>query len=648
MPPVPPPAPPLARPPRRRALVAGLGTLGAAVVALAVILATSPFSGHHQANLSTVGGDRASREQPPGGFGTIPAESGTPHAGTVSFALPPGDTPNWILPLASDTYESVYNVLDFDYEMWRPLYWPDKGASAQIDPALSLAGPPVWSDNGKTVTITVNPAYKWSDGKPVSAQDVAFDIDLIKAAVKENPANWALYSQGNFPDNLAGLSTPDARTLVLNLSAPVNPNWFYEDELEALQPMPAHAWARAAAGGPTLDYTDPGNAKKIYDYLFAQSKATGTWTSSPLWKVVDGPYRLLSYSAGNGDSLAANPGYGGPDSHMITKLTQVTFASNSAEFSALRAGSIDVALVPPEYWPLLGQVRSGGYNVFGYPDFGWTYAVYNFKDTTGNFNHVVAQLYFRQAMAHLQDQQGYIRTFMSGAGSQDYGPVPPIPANKYTPANASNTYPFSVAAARSLLASHGWNVVPNGADTCARPGSGPGQCGDGIPAGTRLAFNLVYSNSSALTGQELGALAAAAKQAGIEITLQENTLANIITDDNNLLTPSNENKWAMAEIGAYTQVAYPTTITVFNTTGSFNIGSYSDPQADKLINASVNGSDPNAAKSEAAYLTTQQPALFQPTPDSVFAWTKRLSGPRESFAGLTQFYLTPEVWYFTS
>ncbi len=201
---------------------------------------------------------------------------------------------------------------------------------------------------------------------------------------------------------------------------------------------------------------------------------------------------------------------------------------------------------------------------------------------------------------------------------------------------------------RNLLASHGWNVVPGGTDTCARPGSGPGQCGDGIPAGARLTFNLVYSNSSSLTGQELGALAAAAKQAGIEITLQENTFANIITNDNNLLTPSNQNKWAMAEIGAYTQVAYPTTITVFNTTGSFNIGSYHDPQADKLIDASVNGSDPNAATNEAAYLTAQQPALFQPTPDSVFAWTKRLSGPRDSFASLTQFYLTPEVWYFTS
>jgi len=50
---------------------------------------------------------------------------------------------------------------------------------------------------------------------------------------------------------------------------------------------------------------------------------------------------------------------------------------------------------------------------------------------------------------------------------------------------------------------------------------------------------------------------------------------------------------------------------------------------------------------QAACLTAQQPALFQPTADSVYVWKKTLSGPPGSFASLTQFYLTPEFWYFT-
>jgi hypothetical protein len=65
--------------------------------------------------------------QPPGGFGTVPAESGTPHAGEVNFAESAGGSPNWILPIATVATQSVANVIDFDYLMWRPLYWPDDG-----------------------------------------------------------------------------------------------------------------------------------------------------------------------------------------------------------------------------------------------------------------------------------------------------------------------------------------------------------------------------------------------------------------------------------------------------------------------------------------------------------------------------------------
>jgi peptide/nickel transport system substrate-binding protein len=617
------------------------------VVAVAVVLATSLSPGRSPAPGRGPGAAPATSAQPPGGFGALPAQSGTPHPGTVSFAVPPGDGPNWILPLAPLQSQFVYNVLDFDYLMWRPLYWADKGVAATIDQALSLAKPPAWSDGGTSVTITMNPGYRWSDGQPVSAQDVALDIELIKAAVKENTQDWALYNPGYFPDDLAGISTPADGTLVLHLTSAVNPGWFFQDVLQGLQPMPAHAWARAAAGGPLLDFRDPANAKKIYDYLAAQSRSTRTWATSRLWQVVDGPYKLVSFDAATGsNTMTANPAYGGPASHQITKLTETVFPSEAAEFGAMRTGAVDVGLVPPGDVTQAASLSSGGYHVFGYPVFGFTYAVYNFKDTTGHFDRIVAQLYFRQAMAHLQDQQGYIRSFMGGAGSQDYGPVPPVPASRYTPGNARDTYPFSVAAAKNLLASHGWKVVPGGTDTCVRPGSGPGTCGEGIPAGTPLTFNLVYHSSLALERQEVSALASAARQAGIVISPQASTLTDI-ANDNDVYAPQNAAKWAMVDLGGYTQGAYPTTFTVFNSHGGYNAGDYSDPQADELIKASVSGADPDAVKNEAAYLTAQQPGLFEPTADSVYVWKTTLSGPPDSFASLTQYYLTPEAWYFT-
>jgi len=648
-PPLTPPrvSPPPHRPRRRAALAAGAGALavlaGVAVLVISLLSGGSPAGGPSRSRAAA-----ATNQQPPGGFGTIPAESGTPHAGTVSVAELPGNAPSWILPLVTAAENTTVNTLDFDYQMWRPLYWPVVGVSAAIDPVLSLAKPPVWSDGDKTVTITMNSRYKWSDGQPVSARDVEFDIDLIRAAVKENSGNWADYDPGYLPDDVAGMSTPDAGTLVLTLTSAVNPGWFYEDELAALQPMPAHAWARATAGGPLLDFTDPANAKKIYDYLITQENATATWSTNPLWQLVDGPFRLTSFNHASGAvTMAANPSYGGPDSHEVTGLDEVPFASDAAEFSALQAGSVDVGYIPSGDVSQAPQVKSGGYAVFGYPVFGFEDAAYNFKDTTGDFDHIVAQLYFRQAMAHLQDQQHYIAAFMDGAGSANYGPVPPIPASAYTPGSAGKAYPFSLAAARNLLTSHGWKVTPGGTDTCIQPGSGSGQCGAGIPAGTKLAFNLVYNNSAPIP-QEVTALAAEAQQAGITITLMSSTFNTIILNDNDQADPGNANKWAMADFGGLTANTYPTTFGTFNSQGSINVGGYGDAQADTLINASVTGADPNAVENEAAYLTAQQPALFQPNVDNVWAWKTTLSGPPDSFANLTQYFLTPEQWYFTS
>ena len=71
---------------------------------------------------------------------------------------------------------------------------------------------------------------------------------------------------------------------------------------------------------------------------------------------------------------------------------------------------------------------------------------------------------------------------------------------------------------------------------------------------------------------------------------------------------------------------------MFNSQGSSNLGGYTDPKADTLITASINSPAASAVTNEASYLTTQQPGLFQPNPDSAFGtsailvWKKTLSG----------------------
>lgn len=587
-----------------------------------------------------------------GGFGTVPAAAtGAQHAGTVTWAEPPQSAPTWILPLVTSEAFSASNLTEFEYEMWRPLYWFDSGVEPTQSAAMSLASPPVWSNGDKTVTITLKSSYTWSDGRPVTSRDVLFWFDEVKAAIKESPVNWGAYTPGlGIPDQVANVATRGASTVVITLDKAVNPGWFWDDELSAVVPMPSAAWARASANGPVLDFTVPANATKIYDYLAASSRSLSTYATNPLWRTVDGPYTLTAFDATSGAfTLTPNTSYGGPHARTMSALRAVPFTSPPAEFDAVRTGAVDVGFIPLADVTQVGAVKASGYNAFGYPGFGFDYVVYNFLDTTGHFNAIIAQLYVRQAIAHLEDEAGYIKAFFGGAGGPAYGPIPARPASPYAPADAAeDPYPFSVQAAISLLKSHGWTVRPGGTDVCVRAGAGAGQCGAGIPAGTKLAFNLVFAPLPPYLEEMDTDLISQAAKAGITISLQAssfNVLANY--DDAAPAGQAYVDKWAMEDFGEFIDSAYPTTLGIFNSTGGENFGGYANPVADKLIAASVASGDPAAVKAEASFLTANQPGLFQPNADWIAVWKKNLSGTPDSFADLTQAYLTPEYWYFT-
>jgi peptide/nickel transport system substrate-binding protein len=584
----------------------------------------------------------------PGSIGVIPAAgTASGKAGSITFGYLAADAPNWILPIIPAADNSVYNSFVFQWQMWRPTWFTWDGSSPAVDAALSPVNTPTWSNGDKTATITFKP-WKWSDGQTVGAKDLEFTIDEIKAALKESPANWANYVPGYFPDTLTSMSTPNASTLVINMSKAVNPTWLQEDIID-ISMMPAHAWAKASANGPILDYTNPANAKKIWDFLNAQSKSVSTYATNPLWQVVYGPYKLTAFNATTGSfSMAPNPSYGGPHANPESTFVGVPFTSDAAQFNAIKAGSVDVAALPAEDNPQIPSLKNTGYNYFGLPAWGDYFAAFNFKDKTGDFGNIASQLYFRQAMQHLEDQQGQIKAFLNGDGDPLYGPIGAYPQSPFLPANGkTNPYPFSVSTATSLLKSNGWTVVANGTDTCAKPGTGPGECGAGIPAGTKLSFNLIYNAASPIT-QEVEDLASNAKAAGITVNLSASNFDFMIQNYIDPASPANINKWAMEDFGGESFSTYPTSFGLFNTGGSGQIGDYSTPQADALINASISSSNPAAVTAELSYLDTNEPVLWQPLRDHVYVWKNDISATTpQAFENLTQYDPTPEFWYLT-
>jgi len=627
----------------------------ALIIIAALVVAACGGSSSKSSSSSSASSGAASSGSASVPYGSLPPQGTPSKGGTITFGQLTGSTPTYIFPIIPGTSSSAYTI-SFVQNLFPPLYNGPTGAASTINYGLSLASKPVFTDGDKTVTITMKPGYKWSNGAPVDAADMVFEIDLLKAAVKESPANYAQYTPGQFPTSVVTATAPSKYKLVIKLNRAYNPSYFLNNQLQAtnsVYPLPATDWNIDKAGGPHLNYTNPANAKKIYDYLNSQGKSVSGFATNPLWQDVDGPFKLKSFSATNSSYVyVPNPSYGGGPGPYAT-IDVNTYTSYTAQLDALESGSVDVAQVDFSQLGAVPQLKSDGYSVFGGPPFGWYGAVINFKDQTGHFAEIIKQLYVRQALSHLIDQPAYVKGIFKNAAAVNYGPVPQTPANPYTPDNnksVNGPYPYSPTAAVSLLKSHGWKVVPNGQTTCQKAGTGAGECGAGIPAGTPLKFtwfDVPQSQvpSSGLEGQAFASEAKAA--AGVDVELQTKTfnfqIANF--DDADPSAVKNANNWAVSNYGGFTYDYYPTSEGVFNTGGVFNYGDYSQPQADKLMSDSVYGSNPSAVINEAQYMTANPPIFFMPQSDYIFAVSKKVGGTADGFGSMTQVSYFPQYWY---
>jgi peptide/nickel transport system substrate-binding protein len=592
-------------------------------------------------------------------FGTVPP-AGTPvSGGTLTQGQLTGQTPTEVFPLANSSTVTT-GTISLNSEMYMPLFSGPTGAEPKVFYPMSAAsGPPVPSNGDKTYTIHLKPGLKWSNGQPLQAKDFLFAIAILKAAVTESPANWAQYVPGEFPVSVVSDSAPNPTTIVLNLNRAYNPGFFLNNQLQdttTVFPYPSQAWNVDATGGPHLNnWSSPAVAKKIYDYLNKQGTTVSTFASNPLWQVVSGPFKLKSFSATNSSYvMTPNPSYGGTPKARFAQLDVNTYTSYTAELNEEKTGALDVMVgFDPTQIAEMPQLKTQGIDVLGGPSWGWFGGIYNFKDTTDHFDKVIAQNYTRQAIAELTDQQAYIKGIYKGAAVAAYGPVPSAPKSDYAPASATiPPYPYNPAKAAALLKAHGWKVVPNGQSTCAKPGTGAGECGAGIPAGTP--FKFVWANQpesvSSVGALESEALASEAKAAaGINITLQTKTFNFLVSNYSNT-NPANVkyvNDWGVNNYGGLFTNYYPTADGSWNHPGSgLNTGSFENPTSDALIQKSVYGTNPKAVINEVAYFAAHPPVAFMPMQDYMIAVnTKKVGGAAQGWLSMTQQQWEPNFWY---
>jgi len=583
------------------------------------------------------------------------APPNTDNGTTVTYAMQPGGQASYIFPFLAGTVgedaDSVFNVNDFQYLLYRPLYWFGTGVNPYLNPQVSLAEPPIY--HGHQVTIRLKTTNKWSNGEAVDAQDVVFWMNMMAA----ESSNGVDFSSTGLPSDVTNVRAASKYVVTMDITSPrFSESWFTNNELSEITPMPM-AWDRTASG-PSNCVANVADCTAVYNYLNSQAANVSTYGTSPLWGVVDGPWKTQSLNSQGKLVLKYNTAYSGPTTPgHITTFIEVPFTSEQAEYNVLQdptgSQTIDVGYLPTVDAP----VPPAGANVGSNPsslsdyqlsvDYAWqlSYFPYNFKNDTGQAP-IFDQLYFRQAFQSLVDEEGVISGPLHGYGKPTYGPVSAFPDTKYLSpqlAAKGDQWTLSISRAETLLRSNGWSVNPNGIDTCIRAGTGAGDCGARIAAGTPLKFNLIYATGIDWMESAARELASNASLAGIQVSLTAEPFGTVVNT-----AFGTKHSWQLAEWGSWTYSPdyLPTGDTLFAGGAPNNAGDYDSAENNTLIQDTLDARTPaqfdKAMYTWQNYLAGQLPVVYQPDNATLVETINGLDiGPQNS-----AFTITPEDWHY--
>ena len=284
---------------------------------------------------------------------------------------------------------------------------------------------PTTSADGLTYTFKLRPNLKWSDGQPLTADDVIFTYQL---AYDPKYADVSSPRRGDLSKYVASVTAPDPQTVVITTTQVFSPFLVAHTQYGILP-------------------------KHVLGSLSSKEINTADFNKAPT--VCNGIFKFVSWQSGQQVTLARNENYwGGPsllDQYIYKVLPDSVTVGNQ-----LKTGEIDIGPVDPSQYDSVKA--SGTVNLIEFPVAIFDFYAYNL-DPTKLGGKLFGQKEVRQALVYALDRQSWIQAIYFGHASVATSVEPPTSwAFKAKP---QVVYTFDKNKANSLLDAAGW---PKGAD----------------------------------------------------------------------------------------------------------------------------------------------------------------------------------------
>jgi len=242
-----------------------------------------------------------------GGGGASPTGAKVVEGGILRIASASTiDSLNPFVAFNQDAYNTFVDIYPFLVEY-------DENLEFKGDFATSWEASP----DGLTWTFHTVPDAKWSDGQPLTAEDVAYTFNTIIKYAKGPTGNSAQYVA-----HMTGAEAPDPNTVVVHYEKPVGN---VLAQLQLVPILPEHVWSQHEGN----------NGKDLKTFDNAPPVVSG------------GPFILTDYQKRDFAKFAVNPNWYGPKPH-IDGFGIKFFTNTDAEVQALLNGEIDmISAVPP-------------------------------------------------------------------------------------------------------------------------------------------------------------------------------------------------------------------------------------------------------------------------------------------------------------